>query len=164
MTARLRPTPARSSSSCTRTRTRHFGEASVSNNRYIFLIQHLNLVVAVCRCCTGPVLTRSPGCWCWMVARPGISRYIYTHIKISTHIFKYLHISTNIYTYQQISTGEMISGFVPSQLKEARLLANFRFIYATPTGAGGNTSNLRQALIWTIFTNNNFVHIMPDEG
>ena len=24
-------------------------------------------------------------------------------------------------------TGEMISGFVPSQLKEARLLANFRF-------------------------------------
>ena len=33
-------------------------------------------------------------------------------------------------------TGEMISGFVPSQLKEARLLANFRFISTTPTELG----------------------------
>ena len=45
----------------------------------------------------------------------------------------------------------MISGFVPSQLKEARLLANFRFIVATPTGAGGSTSNLRQALICSYY-------------
>ena len=30
----------------------------------------------------------------------------------------------------------MISGFVPSQLKEARLLANFRFISTTPTELG----------------------------
>ena len=54
----------------------------------------------------------------------------------------------------------MISGFVPSQLKEARLLANFRFISTTPTGAGGSTSNLRQALIWTDgYTDNNGTNI-----
>ena len=52
-----------------------------------------------------------------------------------------------IYTYLH-KTKEMISGFAPSQLW-TRLLANFRFIVATPTGAGGSTSNLRQALIWT---------------
>ena len=28
---------------------------------------------------------------------------------------------------KRLDAGEMISGFVPSQLKEARLLANFRF-------------------------------------
>ena len=32
-----------------------------------------------------------------------------------------------IVEYITIKTGEMSSGFVPSQLKEARLLANFRF-------------------------------------
>ena len=41
-----------------------------------------------------------------------------------------------IVEYITIKTGEMISGFVPSQLKEARLLANFRFIFTTPTELG----------------------------
>ena len=40
------------------------------------------------------------------------------------------------YHYLFLKTGEMISGFVPSQLKEARLLANFRFISTTPTELG----------------------------
>ena len=33
----------------------------------------------------------------------------------------------NLVHCEIIKTGEMISGFVPSQLKEARLLENFRF-------------------------------------
>ena len=73
--------------------------SSVSQNVFYLLLQHLNLVVAVCSCCTDPKLTRNPGCWCWRAARPGISR-----LDISTHIYTYLHTSTHIYVYLHIST------------------------------------------------------------
>ena len=48
---------------------------------------------------------------------------------LKSQIFSTLH-------SMPLKTGEMISGFVPSQLKEARLLANFRFISTTPTELG----------------------------
>ena len=51
-------------------------------------------------------------------------------------LYQNVYTDIYIYIYLGIKTGEMISGFVPSQLKEARLLANFRFISTTPTELG----------------------------
>ena len=46
----------------------------------------------------------------------------------------------------------MISGFVPSQLKEARLLANFRFISTTPTELGAAVLTfVRHDMDWRIY-------------